>query len=115
MFYESGSTVEFAGSTGVFYGIGSTNDSAGSTGVFHAIGRTNVVGSTDSGVMESDKMKQMKRLKQKESEQGKVLERGKDAQTPLATVRLGSNEMSPGSDENSDARPCAMRIQRARI
>lgn len=48
----------------MFYEIRSTNDSAVSTGVFDAIGRTNVVGSTGSGVMESDKLKQMKKLKQ---------------------------------------------------
>ena len=44
-----------------------------------------------------------------------VLERGKYAQTPLAAVSPGSDEMSLGSDENSDARPCAMRIWRAQI
>ena len=57
----------------------------------------------------------MKKLKQEEFEQGRVLEHGKDAQTPLAAMSLGSDEMSLGSDENSDARPCAMKIWRAQI
>eukprot|EP00579_Thalassiosira_antarctica_P009853 CAMPEP_0201915670 /NCGR_PEP_ID=MMETSP0903-20130614/5524_1 /ASSEMBLY_ACC=CAM_ASM_000552 /TAXON_ID=420261 /ORGANISM="Thalassiosira antarctica, Strain CCMP982" /LENGTH=264 /DNA_ID=CAMNT_0048451331 /DNA_START=392 /DNA_END=1186 /DNA_ORIENTATION=+ len=115
VFNKSGSIVEFAWITSVFYGIGSNDDSDRSTGVFDTIGRTNVVGSTGSGVMESDKMKKMKKLKQEEFGQGRVLEHGKDAQTPLATVSLGSDEMSLGSNENSDARPCAMRIRRAQI
>ena len=70
VFNNSRSTVEFAWSTGVFYEIRSTNDSAVSTGVFDAIGRTNFVGSTGSGVMESDKLEKMKKLKQEEFEQG---------------------------------------------
>ena len=51
---KSRSTIEFYGSTGVFYGI---DDFSWSTGVFDAIEKTNVVGSTDSGVMESGKFK----------------------------------------------------------
>ena len=61
------------------------------------------------------KLKEVMKLKQEEFEQGRVLEHGKDAQTPLATVSLGSDEISLGSNENSDARPCAMRIRRAQI
>ena len=37
-----------------------------------------------------------------------MLEHGKDAQTPLAAISLGS-------DENLDGRPCAMRSWRAQI
>ena len=43
----------------------------------------------------------------------RFLERGKGAQTPLATVSIGSNEMSLRSNEILDARPCAMRIWRS--
>ena len=63
----------------------------------------------------------MKKLKQEESEQKRVvLELVKYAQTPVAAVSLGSDEMSLGSDEmslwsneNSDMRPCAMGKKRA--
>ena len=44
-----------------------------------------------------------------------MLERGKDTKIPLATVSLGSDEISLGSDESSDACPCVMRIRRAQI
>ena len=107
--------IEFAGSTGLFYGIGITDDFTGSTCVFDAIGRTNDVGSTGSVIMESDKLEKMKKLKQEGFEQGRVLKHGKDAQTPLTTVSLGSDEMSLWSNENSDMRPCAMGKNRAHI
>ena len=41
------------------------------------------------------------KLKQEEFEQVRVLERGEDAQTPLAAVSLGSNEIGLVSDEKS--------------
>ena len=53
------------------------------------------------------------KLKQEEFEQGRVLERGKDAQTPLAAVSLRSNEMSLGSNENLDARSRDENLARA--
>ena len=91
---------------------------AGGTGVFDVVGRTNVVGSTGSEVMESDKLKKTKKLKQDDFEQGRVLERV--AQTPLVLAGTydthdpvsHGNAVSPvndemsygGSNQNSDAR-----------
>ena len=56
------------------------------------------------------KLKKVMKLKQEEFEQGRVLEYGKDAQTPLADVHDAHNSVSPGgnwmslgSNENSDA------------
>ena len=50
------------------------------------------------------KLRKVKKLKQEEFEQGRVLEHGKDAQTPLATVYDVHDSVSLGSDESLDAR-----------
>ena len=49
------------------------------------------------------KLKKVMKLKQEEFEQGRVLEYGKDAQTPFAAASLGSNEMCLGNENSASA------------
>ena len=111
------SFIAFYGSTSVFNESGIDVEFSVCTGVFEGVGRTNVVGSTGSEVMESHKLKKTKKMKQDDFEQGRVLERV--AQNPLIlagtynthdpvshrnAVNPMNDEISHGSNQNSDAR-----------
>ena len=107
---DFGNAVTFAGSTSVFYESRIPHEFARSTGVFIRVEKINVVASTGSEVMERDKLKKTKKLKQNDFEQERVLERV--AQTPLILAgaydthdSMGpvNNELNHGSNENSES------------